>query len=153
VPDSLLQILKICLLVVLGLFFLRVLRAVWAELKPPVLAPPAPAAARGSVPPTGQPVGMKLRVVEPPDAKGQSFDLSHEMTVGRAPGCGVSLHSDSTVSQLHARVYKSDDGRLWIEDLGSTNGTFLNRNKVSAPALLRRGDRVQIGSTVLEVTK
>jgi pSer/pThr/pTyr-binding forkhead associated (FHA) protein len=153
VPDSLLQILKVCLLAVLALFFLRVLRAVWAELKPPMaVAPPVAAspaaAAAGSRPATG----LRLKVLEPAATRGQSYDLSDELTVGRAAGCGVAL-LDTTVSQLHARIFRGTDGRLWVEDLGSTNGTFVNRKKVSSAVPLRRGDRLQVGTTVLEVTR
>jgi pSer/pThr/pTyr-binding forkhead associated (FHA) protein len=39
-----------------------------------------------------------------------------------------------------------------VEDLGSTNGTYLNRRKVTAPIIIRRGDRLQVGKTVLELT-
>jgi len=151
-PDSLLQILKVCLLAVMLLFFLRVLRVVWAELKAPPLAPAAP-------PPVAAPAtrgarsgdGSRLRVVEPTDLRGTSYELADEVTVGRAAGCGVAL-DDVTVSQLHARIFRRD-GRLWVEDLGSTNGTFVNRTKVTAPVALRRGDRLQVGNTVLEVSK
>jgi len=90
-------------------------------------------------------------VIDPSDQRGVTYDLAAEVTVGRAPGCGVSL-PDSTVSQLHARVFRRD-GRLYIEDLGSTNGTWVNRVRVGAPVGLKRGDRVQVGSTVLEVAK
>jgi pSer/pThr/pTyr-binding forkhead associated (FHA) protein len=72
--------------------------------------------------------------------------------VGRAPGCGVSLPEDTFISQLHARVFRRD-GSLFVEDLGSTNGTFLNRKAVSAAVPLRKGDRLQVGKTVLEVAK
>jgi hypothetical protein len=152
VPDSLLQILKVLLLAIVGLFFLRVLRAVWVETKwpPPETKPP-------QAPPSGSRTNRtqwQLKVVDPPPAKGtrsRSYDLGDEMTVGRAAGCGVAL-DDSTVSQLHARIFRQD-GRLWIEDLGSTNGTFVNRRKISAPIALRRGDKVQVGVTVLEVVR
>jgi pSer/pThr/pTyr-binding forkhead associated (FHA) protein len=79
------------------------------------------------------------------------YPVADEMTVGRAAGCGVALE-DVTVSQLHARVFRRD-GQLWVEDLGSTNGTFVNRKRVGAPVTLRRGDRLQVGSTVLEVSR
>jgi pSer/pThr/pTyr-binding forkhead associated (FHA) protein len=151
-PDSLLQILKVCLLGVMLLFFLRVLRVVWAELKAPApvpMAPPVAAAAAGRASRSGD--APRLRVVEPADQRGQSYDLADEVTVGRAAGCGVALE-DVTVSQLHARIFRRD-GRLWVEDLGSTNGTFVNRTKVAAPVALRRGDRLQVGNTVLEVAK
>ena len=155
-PESLLRILNGCLLALLLLFFLRVLRAVWVQVNAP-RSRRRPRRRAG--PPITQVVGesrgsageLRLRVIDPTDQRGVTYDLAAEVTVGRAPGCGVSL-PDSTVSQLHARVFRRD-GRLYIEDLGSTNGTWVNRVRVGAPAVLKRGDRVQVGSTVLEVAK
>jgi len=57
---------------------------------------------------------------------------------------------DTYASQLHARVFQRD-GVVYVEDLGSTNGTYLNRNKVSGPMVFQRGDKLQIGNTVLEL--
>lgn len=153
-PDSLLRILNVFLLALLLLFFLRVLRAVWVQVKAPPLG--APLAAVGGVaaprPPAPAPrAEVRLRVVEPPASRGQVYEVGEEVTVGRSPGCGMSL-SDATVSQLHARLFRRD-GNLYIEDLGSTNGTWVNRGRVSGPVPLRRGDRVQVGGTVLEVGK
>ena len=159
-PASLLHILNACLLALLLLFVLRVLRAVWVQVNAPPLAPPppAPAMARAAV---ASPMaaadggraegGLRLRVIEPPERKGDVYPLGDEMTVGRAPGCGVAL-PDGTVSQLHARVFRRD-GQLYVEDLGSTNGTWVNRVRVSAPVPVRRGDHLQVGATVLEVAK
>ncbi|MBA2625448.1 MAG: FHA domain-containing protein, partial [Acidimicrobiia bacterium] len=89
--------------------------------------------------------------VEPVEERGRSFDLDGELTVGRAPGCQVAL-DDSYVSQLHARVFTRDGG-VWVEDLGSTNGTFLNAERVSAPLAVRRGDQLKVGSTVMELKR
>ncbi len=159
-PDSLLRILNVCLLALLLLFFLRVLRAVWVQVKaPPLMAPPPPMmsppgaamnppVAAPAPPPTKE---LSLRVIEPPTARGQLYRFGNEVTVGRAPGCGVSL-GDATVSQLHARVFRHE-GKLFVEDLGSTNGTWVNRVRVSAPVALRRGDRLQVGGTVMEVAR
>jgi pSer/pThr/pTyr-binding forkhead associated (FHA) protein len=95
-------------------------------------------------------------VVDPPDARGRTFPLGRdglaEVTVGRAAGCGLALTEDTFVSQLHARLFRTD-GTWQIEDLGSTNGTFLNRRKISGPQSLHVGDRVQVGRTVLEVSR
>ena len=148
-PESLLTVLKFCFLGLLWLFFLRVLWAVWAEMKAPAPVPSARAAAPTRAP---APDSARLRVVEPPERKGTTYDLGEELTVGRANGCQVSLPDDTYVSQLHARIFRRD-GRLWLEDLGSTNGTYLNAKGVTAPVALRRGDRVQVGRTVLEVTR
>ena len=159
-PDSLLTILKLCFLALLYLFFLRVLRAVWAEMSPRATAPapaqsaPAAKSARSWGGTTraagnGKGGGGRLRVIEPAETKGQIYDLGEELTVGRAGGCQITL-DDTFVSQLHARVFRRD-GQLFVEDLGSTNGTFLNRKKVTAPIAIRKGDRLQIGKTVMEL--
>lgn len=151
-PEPLLTILKFSLLALVYLFFLRVLRAVWAELgsAPGAAAggPRRPARAAGRAGPIGH-----LKVVEPPERRGRTFELAaDEITIGRAPGCHVALTDDGYVSQLHARVF-ARDGRYFVEDLGSTNGTYLNRKKVTGPVALRRGDRLQVGRTVLEVQR
>jgi len=156
VPDSLLTILKFCFLAVLYLFFIRVLRAVWAELKAPapvaVAAPAAAPAARPAAPKPswGARNETRLRVVEPAATRGQTYDLGEELTLGRAGGCQVTI-DDTYVSQLHARLFQKD-GQFFLEDLGSTNGTYLNRKKVTAPTAIRKGDRLQVGKTVLEMT-
>jgi len=79
------------------------------------------------------------------------YELDGEVTLGRAPGCGVSI-PDTSVSQLHARLFHDTRG-FAVEDLGSTNGTWLNRTRVGAAVSLKRGDRLQVGSTVLEVMR
>lgn len=152
-PDQLLNLLKLFLLLLLYLFFLRVLRAVWAEVNPPK-AVEAPAgrsrreriarrAGRGK----GAPV---LRLVAPAELKGRTFPLGEEVTVGRAAGCQVTV-DDNYASQLHARVFLRD-GKVYVEDLGSTNGTYLNRRKVTGPMVVQRGDKLQIGNTILELS-
>ena len=157
-PEPLLTILKFCFLALIYLFFLRVLRAVWAEVNPraaPVVAATRPArsqrgwgnSARNAV--GGKGAG-RLKVIEPPSDRGRSYELGEELTVGRAGGCQVTL-DDTYVSQLHARVFRRD-GQLYVEDLGSTNGTYLNRKKVTAPISIRRGDRLQVGKTVMELS-
>ena len=126
--------------------------AVWAEVNAPA---PAPAGAPPRAAPAGRPApaeSTQLKVVEPADRRGTTYQLGDEVTVGRASGCQVALPDDSYASQLHARVFRRD-GRYWLEDLGSTNGTYLNAKPVTGPVALRRGDRVQVGRTVLEVTR
>jgi pSer/pThr/pTyr-binding forkhead associated (FHA) protein len=158
VPEQVLKFLTYIFLGLLYLFFIRVLRAVWSELREPKAVPPGVAPATTVISPadTGRRSrrnqAERVRVVEPPERKGQEFELGDELTVGRAAGCSVSIPDDTFVSQLHARVFRRDDD-LWVEDLGSTNGTFVNDKKVSAPVVLRRGDLLKIGKTVLEVTR
>jgi pSer/pThr/pTyr-binding forkhead associated (FHA) protein len=92
---------------------------------------------------------LMLRLVAPPELKGRTFPLGEEVTVGRAAGCQVTI-DDTYASQLHARVFQRE-GQVYVEDLGSTNGTYLNRRKVTGPMVVQRGDRLQIGNTVLEL--
>lgn len=156
-PETLLTILKFFLLALIWLFFLRVLRAVWVETRRPVAAGGAGGAveadgreaARDSRPRRAQ---LRLKVLEPASLQGRVYELGDELTVGRAAGCGVPLEDDTFASKVHARVFRRD-GSLWIEDLGSTNGTFVNSERIGAPAQLRRGDRLQVGQTVLEVAR
>ena len=81
--------------------------------------------------------------------KAASFRLEEAMQIGRADACHVKL-SDTYVSQFHARVFPKD-GAWFVEDLGSTNGTFLNQRKVTAPSELRGGDKLRMGKTMLEL--
>lgn len=166
-PEPLLNVLKICLLILLYLFFFRVLRAVWAEvhLARQTSAGAAPARTGRTSRRSGTATGAgrtprrsrarertppKLQVVEPAELAGTTFPLGDELTVGRAAGCQITL-DDTYASQVHARIFMRDD-QLYVEDLGSTNGTYLNRRKVSAPMVVSHGDQIQIGSTVMEVT-
>ena len=156
--DQLLLVLKLCLLALLYLFFFRVVRAVWAELRTPS---PVAAGAGGAAPraPSGRRARKaearaararpQLVVVEPVTLAGRSYALEGEATIGRAAGCQITL-DDTYASQIHARVFPRDEHWL-VEDLGSTNGTWLNRQKVSGPMVLQRGDRLQIGNTVVEL--
>jgi hypothetical protein len=149
VPEPLLKLLELCLLALVWLFFLRVLRAVWTEVRGPAVVASRPAASPGRRPTPGRRRGTpRLVVVEPKERKGRTYDLRDEQTVGRAAGCQITL-DDTYISQLHARVF-SKDGGWYVEDLGSTNGTYLNSKRVSGALALKRGDRVKIGATVLE---
>jgi pSer/pThr/pTyr-binding forkhead associated (FHA) protein len=151
VSDSLLNILKLLLLALVYLFFVRVLRAMWVQVTAPAVAAASGTAAADVTARAGAAPVARLRIIEPADQKGKTFDLTDEVTVGRASGCQVAL-ADPTVSQLHARIFRRE-GKLYVEDLGSSNGTFVTRKKVAAPVAIRRGDRLSLGSTVLEVMR
>src|SRR5580693_1710260 len=115
-PDSLLTALKLVFLGLLYLFFLRVIRAVWVELREPkgvqvavAPPPPVPRATMRANAGVGAGGGWGARnagadhlvVREPAELYGQTFELGDELTVGRAIGCGVSLPDDTFVSTLH----------------------------------------------------
>ena len=149
-PEPLLKLLELCLLALLWLFFLRVLRAVWTEVRGPAAVAPRPAASAngGRRAPTRRRGTPRLVVVDPKDRKGKTYDLGEEQTVGRAAGCQITL-DDTYVSQLHARIFNKD-GTWFVEDLGSTNGTYLNTKRVSQPLAVKRGDQIKIGAVVME---
>ncbi|MEM9038060.1 MAG: FHA domain-containing protein [Actinomycetota bacterium] len=159
--DGALRILSIGLLALLYLFFLRALRAVWVETRaaerrateaaPPAdrRAPVGATARRAARPAAVTAPGPALIVIEPAEQRGRRHDVGDELTIGRAPGCQIRLEDDY-VSQLHARLFRSGD-QLMIEDLGSTNGTFAGRDRVSAPRLVRNGEVVRVGSFAFEV--
>jgi hypothetical protein len=153
VSDGVLTILKFCLLALLYLFLARVVFTVASELRGvpvPAAAPPEPppAPAKAKAPRRV----WRLLVVAPPAASGRSFVLNGELTIGRAAGCGISLPDDTFVSNVHARVYERD-GDVFVEDLGSTNGTLINGAPLTAAAKLRKGDRIQAGETILEANR
>ena len=129
----LLPVLRYVFLAGLLLFVARVVRAVLADLD--VRAVP------------GTPA-RSLFVVEQPEAlRGREFLVVGEATIGRAPECAIML-PDGYISSHHARVF-ARGGRLWVEDLRSTNGTLLNGRRVRRRSVLRPGDRLQIGDAVL----
>jgi FHA domain len=160
VSEAVLTVLKFCFLALLYLFLARVVRVVVLELRAPrPEATPAAAAGAAPVPKAGRRErkaegrgAARLRLVEPPARRGEVFPISDEVTVGRGGGCGVVLADDSYVSTLHARLFQRD-GDSFVEDLGSTNGTFVNGKRVGAVTRLRRGDRLQFGQTVAEVVR
>ena len=91
-------------------------------------------------------------VVSPTLARGDLLEFREPIVVGRASDCGLLLDHDEFASSHHARISPADNG-LWIEDLGSTNGTFVNDARVTTSRQLRPDDLVKIGETELRVEK
>ena len=157
--EHLALVLKICLLVLLYLFFLRVLRAVWAEVRDPAPAIADPAAPQGRAPRApGRRTDSRgrrrralreLAFLEPAELAGRAQPLAAEMTIGRGSGCTIVI-DDHFISSVHTRVFQRDDNWL-VEDLGSTNGTYLNRRKVTGATVIHRGDQIQVGNAIMEV--
>lgn len=155
-PNLVLDLLKYVFLGVLYIFVVRAVRAVYMELRPTTArqAPPRRAAApTPSRPPPkkGKKPPAKAVVVEGDAHRGKGFTLGDELTIGRSEKCDVLLN-DAYVSQMHARIFARGDNYM-VEDLGSTNGTYLNRQRITAPAQLQRGDRIKVGKTVFEMRK
>jgi hypothetical protein len=102
----------------------------------------------GAVSPDEAPAARLLVTAGP--LKGTSLPLgSAPVLVGRAPTCTLVI-DDDYCSARHCRIFP-EHGEWKVEDLGSTNGTYLGNQKVTDPVPLRRGDQVRIGATTLEL--
>ena len=161
--NAVLRIMQWGVIALIFLFFLRVLRAVWVEMSPATVRKSRAerrqerrqerAAARPPVRPREiRRRQLYLKVVQPAAQAGRTYDLDDELTIGRSPGCGVAMPEDIYTSTLHARLFRRND-QLWVEDLGSTNGTFVNSEQIKQAVRLGKGDLLQIGSTVFEVSR
>jgi len=156
--QNLLRALEIIVVVLIWLFFFLVIRAVWVEVRPPrprrrerkkEEAEAAPAQVQSGRRQRSK--NLQLKVVEPEPQRGRTYDLAEELTLGRAAGCGVRVE-DAYTSSIHARLFERD-GTLWVEDLGSTNGTWVNAERIGSPTRLGKGDLLQVGGTVFEVSR
>lgn len=165
ISDQALDILKFVLLGLLYLFFARVLWAVWSEVRRSDQRP-APAAHPGYVDERAATVAAsqprlrkpgrgrkgtvaRLAVIEPKSRRGAVYAVGGDVSIGRDPASTIVVDDDTFVSSHHAKVHVID-GQAVIEDLGSTNGTFHNGNRLHGSSPLHPGDRIQIGYTVLE---
>ena len=151
--DALLNALKLMLLALIYLFFGRVLWAVWSEVRTPVM--PAArvgggTASRGRAKKSvGKGVPMFV-VIEPKQHRGATYTLSSVLAIGRLEDNDIVIDDDSFISSHHARIEIRPDG-AWVVDLGSTNGSFVNGQRLTGERSVRKGDRIQVGSTVLEM--
>lgn len=144
-PQLALTILKYLFMLLIFLFLARAVRAMYLEINGPRTprAAAAPAAATGRA---GK-APDKIALLSGSD-KPRLYELGDELIVGRSEKCQIPL-GDTYASQVHARVFRRN-GQFFIEDMGSTNGTYLNQRKVTGPTPVNRGDRVRIGRTDLE---
>ena len=149
--DTALLILKIAFLVLLYLFIWRIVRTASRDLRLPqesfILAPSREG---GIAPARAQVHSGKLVVVKSPELdEGMDYELnSAQLTVGRGGQNDVALSSDEYASARHARFEPRQDG-VWVQDLGSTNGTYLNGTRLDRPRRLKYGDVVRVGETDL----
>lgn len=163
--EVVLVLLQGVLLLLLYLFVWRVARAIAKDLR--LSTAPAPWPASGPAPAAAPPAdgppprGVVARptrgaprelVVHVPDGRPQVLRLdAGDVTFGRSDRSTVPL-TDQYASQQHARVYQ--DGDQWVvADLGSTNGTYLNKARITRPTPIGPGDQLSIGGTVVEVRR
>jgi pSer/pThr/pTyr-binding forkhead associated (FHA) protein len=92
---------------------------------------------------------LTLEIVEGSLA-GKQIPLDSIVDIGREPSLPLSLDEDGQVSRRHARV-SAQGGQAVVEDLGSTNGTYVNDQPIHAPRTVSPGDRIRIGLTVIEL--
>src|SRR3954470_24064475 len=90
-----------------------------------------------------------LEIVEGSEA-GRQLPLDSVVDIGREPSLALHLDADTQVSRRHARI-SVQGGQVVAEDLGSTNGTYVNDQPISSPRALNPGDKVRVGLTVLEL--
>ena len=144
-----LSALKYGLLALLFLFIWRAMRWVVRGLN--VDRTPTPAAAARGTSASSAPGRPSVLAIQTDGGKARTMRLDGSTTLGRAPECELRL-DDTYVSQQHARIF--DRGGTWyVEDLGSTNGTFVNEQKLVAPAMLAPGDKIRVGTTVVELRR
>jgi hypothetical protein len=148
--EEALLVLKLAFLVLLYLFIWRIVRSAARDVRLPqesfVLAP-------GSVPGLGQEEPLRsgrLVVVKSPALnEGDELALnSSALLVGRGSRNDVNLAGDEYASSEHARIEPRRDG-VWLEDVGSTNGTYLNGIRLTRAKRLTPGDVLRIGETEL----
>jgi pSer/pThr/pTyr-binding forkhead associated (FHA) protein len=156
-----LTLIRVAFLAVLWLFVIAAIGVVRTDLfgtavakvrRPRNQAPPRPAAQR---PPKLQRPGRgapRFLVVTEGALSGVSIDLAdQQITMGRANDATLVLNDDYA-STHHARIFPQD-GQWIVEDLGSTNGTYLDRQKVIRPTPVPVGVPIRIGKTVLELRR
>jgi len=91
----------------------------------------------------------ELVLIRGDDVSGETFKVEDVLMLGRSPQADIVV-DDPYASEFHMRFVSGDEGMV-LHDLGSTNGTYVNGRRVTAPQVLVKGDAVQVGKTVLEV--
>lgn len=152
---------KVLYLALLWLFILSVVSVIRSDLfgrtvphpspvddpQPQPLEEPARRTKKSKRGKKGQP--HKLTIVQGPQA-GMSANLADGVVlIGRGSDCQLIL-DDDYVSTRHARVVAADAGP-YVEDLGSTNGTYVNGQRITAPTSVSLVDSIRIGKTVLKL--
>lgn len=134
-PDVILALLRIIFLGLIYLFVWQVARAIGSHLGISVRRK--------------RKQGSRVLFVRSETQQGQEFEVGDVVVMGRSDEADRIL-DDPYASEFHLRLVASDGG-LTLHDLGSTNGTYVNGRRISAPTQLRQGDTIQVGKTVMEI--
>jgi pSer/pThr/pTyr-binding forkhead associated (FHA) protein len=145
---QLLLLLQVGFVVLLYLFIWRVIRVASRDMtvgqESMVLRPVRPAAG-----PSPARTAGRLEVVQSPElAPGTSIEIGRDLVAGRDAGLDIPLGADGYASGRHARFGRDQDGDV-VEDLRSTNGTYVNGDRLVGVRRLATGDVVTIGQTQL----
>jgi pSer/pThr/pTyr-binding forkhead associated (FHA) protein len=148
-----LTLMKFGLLALLYLFVWRALKSVASSLSardqaPAPVSTGAPVRARAAVRKGADRTPTSVAIFTKDGRRVGSYRLTGDIEIGRSDQCTIRL-TDTYASQVHARL-SARNGAWVVEDLGSTNGTYLNDQRVESPSEVRAGDRVRIGTTTLE---
>ena len=151
--DEALLVLKVGFIVLLYLFIWRIVRSASRDFRTgpaseSVIIGPGEASGLGLAPVTR----AKLVVLKSPALEvGEEVPVdSMPVAIGRGGQNEIPLDGDEFASARHARFESKRDG-LWVEDIGSTNGTFVNGARVTTPRRLSKGDVVRVGQTDFRV--
>ncbi len=134
-PDIILAVLRIIFLGLVYLFVWQVARAIGSHLGISVRRK--------------RKEGSRVLFVRSESQQGQEFEVGDVVVLGRSDETDVVL-DDPYASDFHLRLVSQENGMM-LHDLGSTNGTYVNGRRVSAPTELKRGDTIQVGKTVMEI--
>ena len=150
--DETLLILKIAFLVLLYGFIVLVVRSATKGMdqtpQESIILGAAEAAALRAE--HGLPSTRLLVVASPELQEGVLIEVSAPTVVGRDAHSGIRLDRDEFASGRHARIEPRPEG-AWVDDLGSTNGTFVNGSKLKKGRVAKAGDVIKIGATELQV--
>lgn len=128
-------VLRIGLAVALYAFLGWVLQTLWQELKQ-----------QGTILASQKKPGIHIDAKIEDGMEHKYHFWQTEIVIGRGSNCDISL-SDDTLSSHHARI-SYHHTQWWLEDLGSTNGTFLNKDQISVPTVIISDDQFQCGNTL-----
>ena len=147
--ETVLLVLKVAFLVLLYVFIWRIVRTAARDLRLPqesfILSPALAGGAIAQAVNPGRLVVIQSEVL----TVGEEFGLdARPLTLGRGPQNDVSIDGDEFASARHVRVEPRRDG-VWVSDVGSTNGTYVNGVRIDRPRKLAHGDVVRVGETEL----